>query len=687
MMRGLRRTYITISTFTCFISQLSGMSLYAADDDLDKYFEDYFLEEYDETPPAQESAAKPVEKKQDEVPRPVAKATPAVSVPPPQPVVLAPVQPPPAQEPLQQVVPAKELYARAQEMETAIAQQYSQQPKQPLLSSKDIAINDDDYQMSYLDSYIDEAPYEIWDFHNFMKEVESIDRDSIIEKTVNYLIGEEIEQPTIEIRGDEVLKAAPTFKTLKLCIMEATENHLPIEIAKEKVLMYRRKIRKAYRDLFPAVSGVISDKEYNVKEEADTREETDEVKMIVRQPIYQGGSLWNKVREEEANLRTAMAEYNKIFADLALEVSTAYFNLSKARTMLSYREDLFEKSNYSLSLSEEKFAANLISEIEHLNVQSQQSQLNHNLQQGREDIELAMLEIQKAMNIDLDVNIDVYLLDNYFDLMGVKDELMEQDNDGHAKSETIDEKKISELINMAYENRPEFVIGENKVRAKKYAEKVEKGKWLPQVSLFFELGRNRSYYRTQEADVAPRRWNDLYHGGIECSWNFFGSNARYFYDNTQTPPSPSAYKGNSQGTRTITNTFAVGLLDGLEQFSTTKEAEIATKEAILEFQLSEKDMVSEVKESFYNYNRAKIQMRSILKKIEYREKLVELAKHRSEINEIQISEYLQSEIDLVEERNTLYQAMIDYFIARASLNKAIGVSNFFDIEKLPKEVS
>jgi outer membrane protein TolC len=120
---------------------------------------------------------------------------------------------------------------------------------------------------------------------------------------------------------------------------------------------------------------------------------------------------------------------------------------------------------------------------------------------------------------------------------------------------------------------------------------------------------------------------------------------------------------------------------------TTKEAEIATKEAILEFELSEKDMVSEVKESYYNYNRAKIQMRSILKKIAYREKLVELAKHRSEINEIQISEYLQSEIDLVEERNTLYQAMIDYFIARASLNKAIGVSNFFDIEKLPQEIS
>jgi outer membrane protein TolC len=185
----------------------------------------------------------------------------------------------------------------------------------------------------------------------------------------------------------------------------------------------------------------------------------------------------------------------------------------------------------------------------------------------------------------------------------------------------------------------------------------------------------------------PRDWETLYHIGLEFSWNIGGNTSKYFYDNNQTPPSLSAYQGQTEGTRTITNTYALGILDGLDQFVTTKEAEIATKEAILEFQLSEKDMVSEVKESYYNYNRAKIQMRSILKKIAYREKLVELAKHRSEINEIQISEYLQSEIDLVEERNTLYQAMIDYFIARASLNKAIGVSNFFDIEKLPQEIS
>ena len=97
-------------------------------------------------------------------------------------------------------------------------------------------------------------------------------------------------------------------------------------------------------------------------------------------------------------------------------------------------------------------------------------------------------------------------------------------------------------------------------------------------------------------------------------------------------------------------------------------------------ELSEKDIVSEVKESFYNYKRALIQLRSVYKRLAYRKKLVELAKHRSEINEIQISEYIQAEIDLINEQNNLYNAMVDFFLAKTSLNKAIGIKDYSPIQ-------
>ena len=47
-----------------------------------------------------------------------------------------------------------------------------------------------------------------------------------------------------------------------------------------------------------------------------------------------------------------------------------------------------------------------------------------------------------------------------------------------------------------------------------------------------------------------------------------------------------------------------------------------------------------------------------------------------EDNEIQISEYLQAELDLVNERDALLQALIDYFISEVALNKAFGLQGY-----------
>ena len=640
--------------------------LYAVEDDLDKFFEDYFSDEGTTTEtkaPSAETKTTPAQTPPQEEKKEVKTET--VS------------NPATGAAPFQQAnAPGSE---KAQAASAAVAPEVMPVIEEPPLE-QELQVG-----ASYIDSYIEEWPTEQWRFSDVHAEANAINRNIVIDKTIKMLIGEEIERPMIEIRGDRATKPNARFKTLKECLLEGVKHHLPIDIAREKVLLYRRHIRKAMRDLFPQVTGILTESNNRFGSAPDGYTKVDDIKLLVRQPIYAGGSLWNKVRENQANLKMAMAEYNKIYSDLALEIATAYFNLSKARTMLKYRESLLDKAHDALKLSEEKYAANLISEIEHLNVQSQESQLNHNVQQAKEDIELALLELQKSMYLDLDVNVDVMGLDDYFETTGLKADLESGTDEKKKVEDDIEQRKLDELINMAYENRPEFVIGENKVRAKKYAEKAEEGKWLPQINLFCEMGKNQNWMHATDLPKTDN-WKPEYHVGLECSWNVFGNTMRYVYDNNQEAPNPSGYNSGGKGNWSVQNSASIGLLDNLEQFTTVKEKEIERKEAILEFELSEKDMVSEVKESYYNYNRARIQMRSVLKKLAYREKLVELARHRSEINEIQLSEYLQAEIDLVEERNTFYQAMVDYFIARASLNKAIGMSNFVDIEKMPPEL-
>ena len=69
-------------------------------------------------------------------------------------------------------------------------------------------------------------------------------------------------------------------------------------------------------------------------------------------------------------------------------------------------------------------------------------------------------------------------------------------------------------------------------------------------------------------------------------------------------------------------------------------------------------------------------MKSATKRVQWRRRLRDLAQHRLEQKEVEVSEYLQSEIDLLRERGEFHTALKDYYTAKSSLNYAVGVREF-----------
>jgi len=499
----------------------------------------------------------------------------------------------------------------------------------------------------------------------------------------------EIESELIDFDKRNLLKKGKgaEYYLFEDCLEMAKKKHRPVEIAKDKVSLYRRKLIKAIRDLFPGLNFLY---EHNLgfkllKDDTIPGDHTNQQfrsekwRMSLTQPVFKGGALWNKVMEERANLRAAQAEYDKVFFDLSVEVARAYFNYSKAKTMLSFKENLVNIANKGLALSEEKMNAELISEIEHLNVQSQQGQIEHDLEAAKEDIALALLEVQKVLNLDVSEPIEVVSLDAGEYANVIENELKSKENEKE-KTEEEQNRDLEELIELSYENRPEFIIQKSKVDAAMYKEKGAVAGWFPHMNLQIERGQKAEAYK-QDDNNPP--WDMESRIVLDCKWNVVGNTFRYMYDKnrqgTGVEATERAANIGTDGYYDRRNIFTVSFMDGLDQFVNTKEAEISRKEAMLELELAEKDIVREVKESFYNYNRSIIQLRSINKRLAYRKKLVELARHRSEINEIQISEYIQAEIDLINERNNLYNAMVDFFLAKASLNKAVGLKDYSKI--------
>lgn len=469
--------------------------------------------------------------------------------------------------------------------------------------------------------------------------------------------------------------------SLDECIAVALERHLPVEIARDKLSLAQRKLIKLIRDLFPQLSFTY---EHNkgfklLKNDPVPGDEKGQVfrsekwTTAIKQPVFKGGQLINNVRAAQADVRGAQAEYDKVFLDVLLEVGKAYFTYAKAQTMISFKQDVLAKANELMTVSEEKMHAELISEIEHLNVQSQQSQLEHDVEAIKEDIALSFTELQKVLHLPVDAKLEIASLDGMYTKM-VQDSLDQFNAEKKENKTDADlEKQVSALLEIAYETRPEFVIQKSKVEASLYRYKSAVAGWFPQASFDYSFGQKAEAYIHDSNNPA---WDEEHHIVFDLKWNLYGNNVQYTYDKNRQGVGVESSKPGSDlgidGYYDRKNSVTAGLLDGIDQFAKTKEAEIAYKEALLELELSEKDIVSEVKESFYNYNRALTQLNSVNKRIAYRQKLVKLAAHRSEINEIQISEYIQAEIDLINERDSYYKAILDFLIAKVSLSKAIG---------------
>ena len=126
----------------------------------------------------------------------------------------------------------------------------------------------------------------------------------------------------------------------------------------------------------------------------------------------------------------------------------------------------------------------------------------------------------------------------------------------------------------------------------------------------------------------------------------------------------------------------MGLLDGLDKLADAKEAEVAKLDQIVALEKAEKEVIQEVKQTFFDFQKARIQVQSSLQRVDYRERLAHLAEHRLGQNDIQISEYMQAEIDLLREKTELHKALKDYFTAKAKLNRAVGMHALLTIEEL-----
>ena len=468
-------------------------------------------------------------------------------------------------------------------------------------------------------------------------------------------------------------------KGLNEIVERASEVHTPVHTARERIVLARRRIFSAVRNLFPEAGLELQNRDGGL---ATGHFVSGNWRYSFRQPVFHGGMLWNTLLQEKMGLEAAQKEYDAVVGGLIKDVASAYFEYNRTSQAIKEQSLAIEKMRSFAKISQRKFDEELISEIEHLNTQSLFSQMQYDYETSKQEHEIAKLNLQRFVDIDskVDLNIKpVYDLDKLLTEEGAFDKETQKIGE-YRKDEFGDEVKqldVSDLIDLAYEHRPELQVEAAKLQASRLAERVRWGQMIPHADVVLEFGKLGE--SLSDISLDPKKQKE-FRFVLEVNWNAGGNKLGYTVEDDERAPSVSSFQG-TEGTATKRRTFNLNLLDGLSDLVAIKEAEVSRLEQVAELENSEKEVIQDVKQAYFDFEKAKIQVNSTLQRTNYRQRLRNLAEHRLENNEIQISEYMQSEIDLLQELTALHKALADYYTAKAKLNHAIGMNNYMPLEE------
>lgn len=459
-------------------------------------------------------------------------------------------------------------------------------------------------------------------------------------------------------------------QTLKDVLVRAAEVYTPARAAQERITLAKRRILVAARELLPEASFNFELRKGSLSGDAFSGSD---YHFSLRTPVFRGGILWNTLLRERAELRAAKRDYDGILNELVDQAANAYFEYNRAFEVFREKKDLLQKVKEKHRQSQEKHKQALISEIEYLNSESLVGQIQYDGETAEQELELAKLELQQFLDLETSDPIQIEPLYAIEQLMR---KVPEKSASGPLTSFRPLNQSLDDLVDLAYGNRPELQAEAARVRASRLEEAIRKGAFLPRVDVLMEMGEfGEAFIRNADDPAHTPEWRIL----LELSNNILGNTVKYSFDNDENAPSVSQFLQGS-GSQITRRKLELNFLDALEDYAELQEAKVKRLEQVIELEKKERDVIREVKEAYFDYRKAEVQVESSLKRTQYREKLVKLSELRLGKAEIEISEYLQAEIDLAEERGRLHQALGDLSKARSKLNRSIGIRGHLPLE-------
>ncbi|MFH1478650.1 MAG: TolC family protein [Candidatus Omnitrophota bacterium] len=435
----------------------------------------------------------------------------------------------------------------------------------------------------------------------------------------------------------------------------AMENHTPAEIARDEISLSNLKMKEAKRALFP--TGSLNMLETIGRTTERTQDFTDrEYKLKFEYPLFYGWRLRYAVEKARANIKTSEENYDKVLQDLRGEVEAAFYSYVAKKSNLKLQRNLLESVKGVFDIAKKRHALGLSTNSEFLQVQSQMEQVNYQVVSSENDLSIAKLTLQQAVNLE-----DTKELEKLIDMdVDIED----------LKPLSIDA-PLEKCLELAFKYRPDLKAKKHNIEFNEYEDRIQKSKDQIKVDLTGSYGRSGGAFQSESLLLS----NDWYLG-LKAS-KPLGVNT---LSTAMTKEETTEKHGQTSRTESMSRSLELGLIDNLQSFSEKKTSEIALKKAKDELDQMKDAIIKEINEAYLSYKKEIMQVASSLNKINYKEEELNIAKARLDLNEIPYSQLIQAYMTLNDEKTYYVEAIGSLYQSLSTLNKATGYTLFLDSE-------
>ena len=339
-------------------------------------------------------------------------------------------------------------------------------------------------------------------------------------------------------------------------------------------------------------------------------------KLTVQQPIFTGFKIESGVKAAEYTTRATEQDYAKDKSDLRYNIQNAYWNLFKAQEFKKVIDENVEQVKGHLADVSSWVSRGMATINDQLRVEVQLSNAQLAQIDAKNNVRLAMIALDNVMGISLSTQIDI---------ASVPKELGDSTGTNIAPQESLDM-----LIGKARDNRPEIKAMDFRVRAGEAGVTAGRSGWFPQLFLVGDYN-----YARPNSRIFPTEDNfkDTWDVGVMATWDLWNW--------------------------------------GVSSDQTT-QAQAQLAQAHDASDLLRDGIILEVTQNYLNVNQASERIGVSAQAVKQAKENYRVTREKFKAGLALNTDLLDAEAALLQAKTNYTQTLVDFELAQARLDKAIG---------------